>query len=66
MTPENLQILKATYDSLLEITTNLYISGENASESEDYESSGLFFAQADKLYIIVENLDAIISEREEI
>lgn len=66
MTPENLEILKATYNSLLEITTNLYISGENASELEDYESSSLFFAQADKLYVIVENLDAIISEREEI
>ena len=63
---ENLQILKQSYQDLAEIITRLYEAGDKAIESGDDNDSSLLFAQADRLYITLENLDSIITEQEEI
>lgn len=64
MKPENLQILRETYQNLAIIISNLYLAGENASELGDDDDSSLLFAQADRLYVALENLEAVIAEQE--
>ena len=64
MKPENLQILREAYQNLAIIISNLYLAGENASELGDDNDSSLLFAQADRLYVALENLEAVITEQE--
>lgn len=64
MKPENLEILKEAYKNLAIIISNLYLAGENASDLGDNNDSSLLFAQADRLYVSLENLEAVIAEQE--
>jgi hypothetical protein len=64
MKSENLEILREAYTNLAIIISNLYLAGENASELGDDSDSSLLFAQADRLYVSLENLEAVISEQE--
>ena len=66
MKPENLQVLKQSYDDLLKIINNLYDAGENALAVGDDSDASLLFSQGDTLFIASENLNAVISEQEEL
>ena len=66
MNPKSLQVLQESYDSLFVIINNLYNAGDNALEQGDISDASLLFSQGDTLFVVLENLSAVISEQEEL
>ncbi|WP_200892585.1 hypothetical protein [Aliterella atlantica] len=48
-----------------EIIASLYAEAENALFEENNNDASLLFAQADRLYVVAENIESIIAEQRE-
>lgn len=62
----NYHCLRTSLSLLQEIIASpLYTEAENALFGDNNNDASLLFAQADRLYVVAENLEAIVTEQME-
>ena len=59
------EVLERVYSALIEMIAELYAQAEIAVAEDNYNDASLLFSQADRLYQVAENLEALIAEQEE-
>ena len=63
MQQRTLNALVQSYLALLEIANNLYDAGEYAVEIDNYNEASLLQTQADRIFELAEDLEALLSEQ---